>query len=82
MLIYLEIFIIFLLSLYFIIAIFIYIYTNSKIIITNMYFYFHKCKNKILYKKAKIVPLELAKVTNEPINSSVNIIYTKNVLVI
>lgn len=82
MLIYTEIFIIFFVSMYFILATLIYLYLKSKILINSMYFYFHKCKNKILYKKAKIVPLELAKVTNEPVNSCVNVIYTENVLVI
>ena len=75
MLIYLEIFAIFFVSMYFIVAILIYLYSN-------IYFYFHKCKNKIFYKKAKIVPLEFAKVTDEPTNSFVNIVYTENVVVI
>lgn len=40
------------------------------------------CLNKIFYKKASIIPVELAIITDEPTNSIATLIYTEKVSII
>lgn len=57
-------------------------YTFIKSCCIKLYKCSRTCLNKIFYKKATIVPIELAIITEEPINSIATQIYTEKVVIV